>query len=292
MDDEFAMRSLLRLNLLILLTVVGLSGCSRIVSSATSSFAGALSAGILNQDDLQTVRDGAPAYLLLVDGFIAENPNNEALLIAGADLYGSYAGAFVADEARAQRLAGRAKVYGLRALCQRSELLCQAVAEPHEQFVVALENASLDDLPALYGFAASWATWIQLHSGDWNAIADLPKVEAAMERVVVLNPDFQGGWPHLYLGVLNTQLPPAYGGKPEQGRGHFEQAIKMSDNRNLMAKVLFARQYARLVFNQELHDRLLREALAAEPNEPGLTLINVLAKKQAAELLAESPDYF
>jgi uncharacterized protein YceK len=269
-----------------------LSGCSTIISSATGGFASALSSGILNQNDLETVRDGAPAYLLLVDGFISENPENEALLIAGAELYGAYAGAFVDSAERSRRLAGRAKDYGQRALCQRSEALCLAIGQRHEEFVAALESVAVDDLEALYSFASSWATWIQLHSGDWNAIADLPKVESAMERVVTLDPHFRDGWPQLYLGVLNTQLPPAYGGKPERGRAYFEEALIRSDRQNLMVYVLFAQQYARLVFDQALHDRLLEEALLRESSAPGLTLINTLAKKRAQLLLAESGEFF
>ena len=72
----------------------------------------------------------------------------------------------------------------------------------------------------------------------------------------------------------------------------FEQAIARSQGRNLMAPTLEAQYYARLVFDQELHDRLLNDVLAAEPREPGLTLINVLAQKRAKALLESGKDYF
>ena len=38
-------------------------------------------------------------------------------------------------------------------------------------------------------------------------------------------------------------------------------------------KVEFARTYARLVYDRELHDRLLEDVLAADPDVPGLTLV-------------------
>ena len=75
-------------------------------------------------------------------------------------------------------------------------------------------------------------------------------------------------------------------------RAHFEKAIEVSAGKHLMAKVLYAQQYARLMFEQELHDQLLQEVLAADPQAEGLTLINQLAKQQAAPLLAESAEYF
>ena len=59
-----------------------------------------------------------------------------------------------------------------------------------------------------------------------------------------------------------------------------------------MAKVLYAKQYARLMFEQELHDDLLQQVIDADPYAEGLTLINRLAQRQADRLLAESADYF
>ena len=59
-----------------------------------------------------------------------------------------------------------------------------------------------------------------------------------------------------------------------------------------MAKVLLARDYARLVFDQELHDRLCQQVLDGDPIEPGLTLSNVLAQREAERLLDESQEYF
>jgi hypothetical protein len=73
---------------------------------------------------------------------------------------------------------------------------------------------------------------------------------------------------------------------------HFERAVQLSAGRDLMAKVEYARRYARIIYDRELHDRLLREVLDADAQEPGLTLSNVLAKRQAQELLASAESYF
>ncbi|MCW8890200.1 MAG: TRAP transporter TatT component family protein, partial [Sedimenticola sp.] len=118
----------------------------------------------------------------------------------------------------------------------------------------------------------------------------LPKVELLLEHIINRTPDYDKGRAQLYLGIMRSQLPPALGGQPEAGRYHFEQAISYSEGRDLMAKVEFARRYARLVFNQTLHDQLLNEVLDAPTEAPDLTLSNTLAKQQAAELLAD--DYF
>ena len=113
-----------------------------------------------------------------------------------------------------------------------------------------------------------------------------------MQRVVELDEFYQNGAAHLYLGILATFLPAAMGGKPDVGRQHFERVLEISNNKNLMAKVIYAQQYARLVFNRELHDRLLTEVLKAEPDVPGYVLGNTLAQQRARELLDSADKYF
>ena len=272
--------------------LVAASGCAGIMSSATSKLASNLSAGVLNQDDPETVRDGLPAYLLLLDGFIQGDPANASLLGAGAKLYGAYAGEFVTDPARAAKMTDKALDYGLRALCARRPAICAARTGSFPAFEAALAPTTKDDVPALYAAGAAWAGWIQAHASDLAAVADIARVKALMERVVALDDAFEGGSAHVYLGVIDTLIPPAYGGKPEEGRKEFERAIELSKGRNLLAKVLFAKCYARLVFDRGLHDRLLQEVLAADPKEPGQTLVNVIAQRQAKELLESGEQFF
>ena len=55
------------------------------------------------------------------------------------------------------------------------------------------------------------------------------------------------------------------GGKPDEGKGYFDKALELSGGKNQMVRVLYAQFYARLVFDQALHDRLLNEVLVADP---------------------------
>ncbi len=269
---------------------LALCGCSVLVGSATSRMAQDLSRAVLNQPDPETVREGLPAFLLLVDGLVEGSPKNVELLLAGARLYNAYATGFVSDGSRAERLTERALGYGRRAVCAGDRALCDALDRPFEPFVSALARSR--DAPLLYGLGSAWAGWVQAHASDWSAIADLPKIRALMERVVAIEDDHDGGGAHAYLGVLATQLPAILGGRPELGRRHFERALAISQGRNLMVKVLYAHSYARLVFDRPLHDRLLTEVLEAELDAPGLTLSNTLARRQARDLLADAEDYF
>jgi len=272
--------------------LLAVTGCATLMRPATSGFAGNLSGAILDQNDPEIVRDGAPAYLLAIDGMIAGSPDDTELLLLGAQLYGAYASAFVEDETRQRRLWDRALGYGRRALCRERASVCEAADRPYDEFLASVGETGARDVPSLYGFGAAWAGWVQAHADDWGAVAQIPKIEALMQRVVELNEPYEDGAAHVYLGVLLTQRPASLGGKPEQAREHFERAVELSEGQNLMAKVLYARHYARLVFDQPLHDRLLGEVVAADPEVPGLTLANTLAQQQARVLLADAGDYF
>ncbi|HEU4664196.1 MAG TPA: TRAP transporter TatT component family protein, partial [Dokdonella sp.] len=272
------------LRILFLAGLVALGGCAGIVNRASQRLADSLTAGVLEQDDVDLARDGIPAWLLLVDGVIQGDPRNTGALLAGSRLYGAYAGGFVDDPARAKRLSARSFDYAKRATCLMDAPLCDRIAAPFDAFQAQVAKAR--DAALLYGLASAWAGWIQANSEDWKAIADIPKVQALLDRVVAIAPTHAQGEPYMVLGVLATLRPASLGGKPEEGKADFEKALALSGGRNQMVRVLYAEHYARLVFDQALHDKLLEEAIAADPHAPGLTLINTLAQQRARKLLA------
>ena len=279
---------------LILIFVAGLTltSCSSIISSATNKMATNLATAITNNDDLATVKAGAPAYLLMLDSFVEGDPSDSKMQVAAAKLYAAYAGVFVKDEERAKRLTQKSLDFALNANCLVNENHCNLKNMKFKKFETVIEGFEEDQIEYLFTLGSSWAGWIQSRRGDWNAAADLARVTKIMNHALKLNDEYQNGQVHLYLGVLNTLLPPALGGKPEIGKKHFEKAIAISQGKNLMAKVLYAEKYARLIFNQELHDKLLNQVIKAEPRLRNFTLTNMLAQKQAKALLVDGADYF
>lgn len=275
-----------------LLPLFLLGGCAALAERAGERLAADLGRAVLNQDDPDTVRDGLPAYLLLQDGLIEGSPDSPGLLLAGARLYASYAGSFVEPPERARRLSLRALDYARRGVCARGLALCGKTEGRYETFESALATVGARDADALHVLGSAWATWVQAHRDDWVAIAELPKIEALFRHLLALDPQHARGEPHMVLGVLYCLRPESLGGQPALGRQHFERAIALGEGGNLMAKVLFAEHYARLLFERELHDRLLDDVLAADPRAPGFTLANTLAQTRARALRASGDDYF
>ena len=276
------------LTLIVLLT----SACSSIMSSATSNLAKNLSVSIQNHNDPDTVATALPAYLLMIDSFIESDPQNINMLQSGAKLYAAYASIFVNEPVRAKKLSQRSLDYALEAACLHNTNICKAQSVKFDIFQKSIEPLNKESIDTLFVLGQSWSVWLQNRKDDWNAIAELPRVRLLVEKVMMLNENYQNGSAHLYMGILHSLLPAALGGKPDIAKQHFEKAISLSENKNLMAKVSYAEHHARLVFDQALHDKLLNEVIAAKPEQPGMTLMNTLAQQKARQLLASGKEYF
>lgn len=274
----------------LLLTTVS---CSSIVSNVTGNLADNLSLAIINQEDPQIVRDGAPAYLLLLDSLIESDPRNPEMLSSAAKLYASYGGIFVDDKVRAKRLTSKALRYSNEALCISNQMTCLWNEQAFDEYLKTLATIKKYDANLLLNHAISSLAYTRAHSTDWNAIARLPHIQAILERYIEIAPSSEMlDTVYTYLGILSTLRPPALGGDFEQGQDYFEMAIEISSGKNLSAKVEYANGYAKPLYDRELHDKLLSEVLLANPIVKGYTLTNILAQEEAVLLMESADDYF
>ncbi len=280
------------LRIVIALLMVLAVGCASVMATAGGGLAGNLNKAILNQDDPALVRDGAPAYLLMLDSFVEGAPENVTVLSAAAELYSAYGVVFVNDPIRARKLTARGRSYGRRALCAAEKKACDIWELNYDDFIAQLQKLREKDAAALYTFGLSWIAYIQAHSDDWSALAKLPLAQATLKRVQEIAPDYEQANIEHFLAVLDTIRPPALGGDFEAGLAHYERAMSLSGGYDLSIMVDFARYYARTLYDRELHDQLLNEVLEADPVWPGYTLFNTLAQSEAEDLLESADDYF
>lgn len=269
-----------------------LAGCSPVKYTISEDIARSLSSGIANQSDIELVKTGIPSYVLLLDGMIADSPDSPELYLAGAKLNGTYANFVSHDQKRSAQLIDKAHGYSQQSLCLYEEDWCRVGKQTFEQYKQFITDVTIDEIEYLYTYGATWASYIDVHSGDMNAIADLPKVKVTMQKIIELDEKYDDGGAHLYLGVLETIVPPALGGKPGIAKSHFERVLEITKGKHLMAKVLYAERYARPLFDRELHDRLLNDVLAKDPVVKGLTLSNIIAQEKAGQLLESADEFF
>ncbi|MGI9222629.1 MAG: TRAP transporter TatT component family protein [Woeseiaceae bacterium] len=269
-----------------------LAGCSYFISNAASSFGENLTSAIMNQDDPELVRAGMPSYILLLDSFLQGEEDNPAILDSAATMYASYGAVFANEPARAKRLTMRARDYAEKAMCQAYRDSCDWRGMPYDEFITSLGGVAADNADALYTYGFAYLAYIQAHSDDWDALAELPQAEAVMQHYIAISGDSAESSAHNYLGILMTIRPPALGGKQQEAWVEFDKAISKSRGLDLSPKVEMLKGIARMLYDRDLNDQLCSEILDANPYADGFTLTNVMAQEEAAVLCAEADDYF
>ena len=271
--------------------LIELSGCSIIIGSATEDFTDNLKQTVLNHNDPDTVANALPAYLLMMETSATGDTENESLLFATANMYGAYMSLLPDDVIRKQRLSRKSLDFALQGGCLHNQSWCGLQKKSFDDLRALIAQSDIDDIDSLYTVAAAWAAWIQANKSDWNAIAQLAQVKLIIQRVLELDETYKQGSAHVYLAIMESLIPATLGGNPELAQQHFQRAMQLAPE-NLMINVLYAKHYARMAFERDLHDNLLQKVLETPVAVPNLTLINTLAQQQAQQLLDSANDYF
>jgi hypothetical protein len=265
-------------------------GAARMVTPVASQ----LSEGLMRQSDVELVRDGAPAFLLMLDALTESHPENPAVLLAASEAQLAYATAFVdkADRERAKTMYRKAMTYGQRALAHQNRRFAGALDGPVDEFARSLNGFRKRDARTLITTATAWVMWIIASSDSPAALGEMPKVLAMMKRVHELDPGIREGGVDLFYGIYYTVLPLGGGRDLDKARMHFERSMDIAGPDYLLTRVTFAEFYARYAFDPELFEETLRQVLAAEPDVPDYTLMNAVAKMRARDLLELMEDLF
>lgn len=290
------------------MVVLALDGCS-IKRFAVNKVGDALAGGgttFASDDDPELIRQAVPFSLKLMESLLAESPKHKGLLFATASGFTQYAYAFVqqdADEledtdfaaaeamrARAKRLYVRARDYGLRGLeARHRDFEKNLMADP----LNAVRVAKRQDVPQLYWTAASWAAAIALSKDDPDLIADVPKVEALMDRAAALDPDWDNGAIHSFLITYEMARQGGAGDPAARARSHFERAVALSGGKQAGPYISFAEAVS--VQKQDLKefDVLMAKALAVNPDEqPETRLVNLVMQRRARWLVSKRDELF
>jgi hypothetical protein len=273
--------------------VMALGGCASLLDRAAVNFADDLESAIRSYDESSTVEAGLPAYLLLMEARLQSRPDDADLRLTTARLTSTYATLFGNDDrAVEQRLTRRALEHARAGACAHSSQLCALHTFHFEDLEVRAAQLDRRDLKPVYVLATTWTSWIAVHSDDFTALADLPRVEMLLEWVAEKDPSHDDGAVWLYLAVLNSQRPPAAGGQPRKAKDYFDRAVEQSAGRNLLVNVMMADSYARLMFDRALYVDQLEQVLAASDDEPDYRLINQVARARARIMLDQTEAIF
>jgi len=251
-------------------------------------------AAIYEENDLDLADKALASDLKLIDGLLKSDPQNEQLLLLAAQGYAGYALAFLEDSQpqRAKNLYLRARDYALQVL-RKDENFTLAENAGLSELSKYLKSCKKDCVPALFWSGFAWSGYINLSLDHVDALADLPEVQALMQRVLQLQPNYFYGSAYLFWGSLYGMKPKIMGGDPQKAKVYFEMNFKLNQNKFLLAYVYAAKFYAAKILDEALFDRYLAHVLnTADDVLPAARLLNTIAKVKARRLQKMKEDLF
>ena len=148
-----------------------------------------------------------------------------------------------------------------------------------------------DDVEVLYLLGAAWGLAIA-NTMLPELVADLPAVRALLARALELDADYNRGAVHGALIILES-LPVEVGGSPQRAREHFDRAVELSDGLDASPYVSYATGVLQPSEERAEWERLLRLALAVDPDEDtSLRLLNLINQRRAQSLLDHADELF
>jgi predicted anti-sigma-YlaC factor YlaD len=283
-------------------------GCS-IKRMAIDRLGDALSNGgaaYASDNDPELIKRAVPFSLKLLESLLEETPRHKGLLVAACRGFTQYGYAFVQQEAdeieesdidramemrsRARRLYLRARNYGLRSLDLIHPGFEATVRRNPRKSVQAFKT---EDVPFLYWTAVSWAAAISVTKDDSDLIADLPVVEALVDRALELNETFDSGAIHSFLIAYEMGRETAPGDPEQRARSHFKRAMDISGGQLCSPLVALAESVSLPNQDRKEFKSLLEQALKIDPDaRPEWRLANLVIQRRARWLLARTEKLF
>lgn len=289
---------LLRVLPLVLLVV----GCdlTKFAAGGTADVFTRASPAIDEHFDPMLVGDALPSSILTLEGLLRVVPEHEGALLGAARGYGSYAYAYVEDQAEQLEVAGDRE--GAEAVRRRVTLLHrramelahryaserwgdfdEARAEGLDAFREWLADLDEDDAEALFWVGFSWGQYVNAAHPTARHV-DRDFALAMVRRSVALDPAVYGASGSGVLAFAATRAP---GTTLEGAERAWRRALEHSERKNLLLLVFMARTYAVRKGDRALYVALLREVLEAGDTSVELRLSNLVAKRRAARYLRE-----
>jgi hypothetical protein len=276
--------------------VVFSSSCvTKIPSSFLKDPFGNIVKAIESHHDPETVRQGFPSFLLLLDSLVTSSPENRNYLYAATSAYNSYCQAFFLDEAeseRGNRLFEHARGYGIR-LLEKNKFIDNADNASLLEMEEALQKCRKKDVPHLYAVASVWLGWILTNTDSMDAMSELPKALSLMHRVYELDESYSDGSVHLFYGIFYAVQPRGAGRNLKKSYAHFTRAMELAGKGNLLPSVAYAEYYAVTTLDEDLFTNTLAAVLKEDIGvRAEIRFMNELAVRRAEYLLENRDDLF
>ena len=157
----------------------------------------------------------------------------------------------------------------------------------------AVERTTAADTGLLYWTGVAWAAAISLSKDDPFLVADLPVVEALVQRALALDESYDYGAIHVFM--INYEMGRAgmSAGAQARARQHFARAVELTGGRHAAPYVTLAEAVSIAERNRAEFEDLLRQALKLDASgRPEWRLVNSVMQRRASWLLARTDKLF
>jgi hypothetical protein len=310
--------------MLALACTAGLSACDlgKTTVNTTSEVLWRAQPALEQESDYELAARAIPGTLKTIEGFWYVDKSNPRLTLLLAKGYCQYGTGFVEDEwematlekrldradqlsARATKMFVRCTNYAVRLLGKKwqpgsdTDTQEKGIFADFETVRKLIASTGKDKRDALMWAAIGLASTINQNKDNITIVTQLPTAKMMLEKIVELDDKHnykhksRRALPHIVLGMLYTAQAPALGGEPERGAKHFKRAMEITENKFLLAQVLYARRYAVMMQDRKLFRDTLVGVLQTPPSIwPEERLANEIAHRRARRYLEHEKQWF
>lgn len=288
------------------------SGCvSELAADTTAGFLADAAPAARAYFDYETAGLAAGNGIVQLEGLHRVSPDNDRINLTLAQAYVAYAfgwvmdayeqAHFAGDYERADREKQRAylmytRAYSLVVAVMRDrdasiddEL--QGDPEKLRAYLAREYDDPEDDIEVVFWCALTLGSAIT-NAPSMDALIDLPVAKVLAEHSLRLREGYENAGALTLLGGFEASYPEQLGGNWKKGRELFERALQLSERRNQIHHVNFARTYAVNAQDRELFVRLLREVIESPDQGDGVRLSNKVARRRAQRYLENIDELF
>ncbi len=269
------------------------------------------------ESDYEMAARAIPASLKTVEAFWVVNPGNKTLIGILTEGYCQYGIGFVEDEweeamirkdfeaaqyhsTRATKMFTRCMGYALKSLGGKWQEDLFADGEgSFERAAARIATAGPGQRTPLLWAALALGSTINQNKDNMEMVGYAGIAKAMLFKVAEIDTKHPqrdpvlAAMPHLALGLVHTAVSPALGGDPKKAEEHFLMALKLTDDRFLLARVHYARRVGVATQNRKLFRDNLLKVLQTDPSIwPEQRLANEIAHRRARRYLKLEKELF
>jgi hypothetical protein len=265
------------------------------------------------ESDFQLAHDALPGALKTIEGFWVVDPDNADLMGILTEGYCQYGTAFVEDDweiarfakkldeieyhnARATHIFTRCLNYALKQLGERWQ---NDLFEAPDKVAALAKDTGGNKRDQMMWAALALGSIINHNLNRVEMLSYQPTVKIMLDRVLELdkaNPPHRKDYaalPHVAFGMLYSAVGAQLGGKPAQARSEFEQALKATDGKLLLARALMGYRLGLMTNDRKFFHDQLKLVLETAPSVwPEQRLANEVAHRRARRYLSHEKDLF